>query len=76
MSYPKTRFSRAQRAAYESGKGYAVAHSGKQIDFAKPEVKESFAAGFRKGKQMMKRNPLKYADLPKPKKTRTKKKKG
>ena len=68
----KSKFSRAERAAYHSGKGYAVAHAKRGINFKNGKVKEAFRQGFNKGKAMMAKNPLKYALLPK--KTRSKKK--
>ena len=71
MAQYKTKFSRAERQAYQSGKGYAVAHAKKGINFAKPELRASFAKGYAKGKQMIAKNPLKYPALPK--KSRSKK---
>ena len=65
MAVFKSNFSRAERQAYHSGKGYAVAHEKKGINFAKPELRASFAKGYAKGKQMMAKNPLKYPALPK-----------
>ena len=59
------KFTRAERQAYQSGKGYAVAHAKKGINFAKPELRASFAKGYAKGKQMISKNPLKYPPLPK-----------
>ncbi len=72
MAQFKSKFSRAERQAYHSGKGYAVAHAKKGINFSKPEIRKSFAAGYAKGNQMIAKNPLKYPPLPK--KTRAKKK--
>ena len=72
MAQYKTKFSRAERQAYQSGKGYAVAHAKKGINFANPELRASFAKGYAKGKQLIEKNPLKYPALPK----KTRKKKG
>lgn len=66
------KFTRAERQAYHSGKGYAVAHAKKGINFSKPELRASFAKGFAKGNEIINKNPLKYPALPK--KTRSKKK--
>ena len=74
MAQIKNNFSRAERQAYISGMGYAVAHKKKGINFSKPELKKSFAKGYAKGVDRIERNPLKYPALP-PKKRSTKKKK-
>lgn len=71
MANKNIKYSRAQTQAFHSGKGYAVAHAKKGINFAKPEVRQSFAEGYALGKKMMEKNPLKYPALPK--KTRKKK---
>ena len=71
MAQYRIKYSRAERQAYQSGKGYAVAHAKKGINFEKPNLRASFAKGFAKGKQIIKKNPLKYPALPK--KTRSKK---
>lgn len=70
MANFKSRFSLAERQAFNSGKGYAVAHKKKGINFTKPEIRKSFAKGYRKGLEMIEKNPLKYPALPK--KTRSK----
>ena len=61
----KRKFTRAERQAYHSGKGYAVAHAKKGINFANTELRVSFAKGYAKGNQMIAKNPLKYPPLPK-----------
>ncbi|MBO5010553.1 MAG: hypothetical protein J6D20_07660 [Clostridia bacterium] len=72
MAKFKSKFTRAERQAYHSGKGYAVAHKKRGINFKFANLKASFARGYNKGLQMMKRNPLKYGQLPK----KTRKKRG
>ena len=69
----KSNFNRAQRTAFYSGMGYAVAHAGKRVDFSKsknPSNRANFLAGYNRGLTMMARNPEKY-----PAKFRKKKKK-
>ena len=56
----KSRFSKAERQAYHSGKGYAVAHYGRGIKFKNAKTRASFAKGYSKGISMMKKNPDKY----------------
>ena len=68
-----SRFTRAERQAYYSGMGYAVAYSKKGINFEKPSLRRNFSAGYAQGMERIKRNPLKYAPLP-PKKRSSKKK--
>ena len=72
MAKFKSKFTRAERQAYHSGKGYAVAHKKRGINFKFDNLKRSFARGYNKGLEMMKRNPLKYGALPK----KTRKKRG
>lgn len=72
MAKFKSKFTRAERQAYHSGKGYAVAHKKRGINFKFANLRASFERGYNKGLQMMKRNPLKYASLPK----KTRKKRG
>ena len=72
MAKFKSKFTRAERQAYHSGKGYAVAHRKRGINFKFSNLRASFARGYNKGLQMMKRNPLKYAQLQK----KTRKKRG
>ena len=67
-------YTRAERQAYISGIGYAIGHQKKGINFSKPGLRRNFAAGYAKGLERIKRNPLKYPPLP-PKKRSTKKKK-
>ena len=74
MAQIKTNYSRAERQAYISGMGYAIGHQKRGINFAKPELKQSFRKGYNKGLARIDRNPLKYPALP-PKKRSTKKKK-
>ena len=59
------KFTRAQRQAYQSGKGYAVAYAKKGINFKDDSLKKSFAQGFKKGTEIVSKNPLKYPSLPK-----------
>lgn len=73
MAKVQSRFSRAERQAYISGMGYAVAHKKKGINFSKPTLRRSFAAGYDKGLERIKLNPAKYPALA-PKKRSTKKK--
>ena len=60
-------FSRAERQAYNSGKGYAIAYMKRGIVFSKPLLRKSFAKGFAKGKEMYSQNPGKYPMLNKKK---------
>lgn len=73
MAVFKSRFSRAERQAYHSGMGYAVAHAKKGINFSKPELRRNFAAGYARGMERIERNPLKYPALPPKKRTSRKK---
>ncbi len=73
MQY-KSKYTSSQRSAYNSGKGYAVGHKKRGINFSKPELKKAFAEGYKKGVQMMTKNPLKYPLLPKKRKTTKKSK--
>ena len=68
----KKNYTRAERQAYISGMGYAIGHAKKGINFSKPGLRRNFAAGYAKGLERIKRNPLKYPPLP-PKKRSTKK---
>ena len=54
MATRKSRFSRAERQAYHSGKSYAVAHKKRGINFKFANLRASFARGYNKGLQMMK----------------------
>lgn len=53
----KSNYTRAQKRAYYSGMGYATAYHNKQINFATPENKESFKAGYKQGVAMAKQTP-------------------
>ena len=75
MAEFKSKFSRAERQAYHSGMGYAVAHAKKGINFAKPELRRNFAAGYARGMERIERNPLKYPPLPPRKRNTTRKNK-
>ena len=60
------KFSRAERQAYHSGKGYAVASQKRGIHFKdgkNSKIRRAFAAGFKKGNEMMGRNPEKYPKI-------------
>ena len=59
----KSKYTRAQKRAYYSGMGYATAYHNKQINFATPENKESFKAGYKQGVAMAKQTPDKYPPL-------------
>ena len=59
--------------AYYSGMGYAIAHEKRGINFTNTKMKPIFGKGYAKGREMMRRNPLKYAALPKKKKSSKKK---
>lgn len=48
--------------------GYAVAHNDSMIDFKSQKCKDSFKAGYKKGKEMIEKNPQKYQKLPSNKK--------
>ena len=61
----KRKFTRAERQAYQTGKGYAVAHSQRAINFSKPNIKDSWGKGYLKGLEIIKKNPIKYPPLPK-----------
>ena len=56
----KRNYTRAERQAYNSGKGYAVAHFGRGIKFSSSKTRASFQKGYSKGISMMKQNPSKY----------------
>ena len=45
----RQKYTEAQKKAYYSGMGYAVAQSGKRIEFKSEVNKESFKAGLKKG---------------------------
>ena len=64
-SRKRSKYSAAQQQAYHSGRGFAVAHKGKRINFAKPEVKASFKAGYDAAIKTIMSNPGKYPDLKK-----------
>ena len=53
----------AEKNAYYSGMGYAVAYCGKGITFRKDNVRKSFQAGWNRGHAMMKKSPAKYPKL-------------
>lgn len=72
MAKNKSNYTRAQKRAYYSGMGYATAYHNKQINFATPENKESFKAGYKQGVAMAKNTPDKYPPLS-PKKSTAKK---
>lgn len=59
----KSRYSKNQQTAYHSGRGYAVAHSGKKIEFSSSDMKESFMAGYKAGRETIKKSPKKYPSL-------------
>ena len=70
------KFSRAERQAYNSGMGYAVGFQKKGINFSKPKLRKSFAAGFKKGNEMMGRTPDKYPKLKRKRSSGSSSKKG
>ena len=59
----KSKFSSNQKAAYHSGRGYAVAHKGKKIEFKSSDMKESFMAGYKAGRASVEKSPSKYPNL-------------
>ena len=61
----KSKFSSNQKAAYHSGRGYAVAHKSKAIDFKNPRLKQAFREGYKAGSEAVSKNPKKYYDLKK-----------
>ena len=63
MAKYKSRYSRAERQAYHSGKGYAVAHKKRGIKFKFLNLRSSFQKGYNKGLSMIRRNPSKYNSL-------------
>ena len=66
MAYKKSNAS-AKSKAYYSGMGYAIAHAKKGINFTNTALKAVFAKGYAAGRRLMKKNPLKYANLPRKK---------
>ena len=64
-SKKRSKFTAAQQQAYHSGRGYAVAHKGKGINFSKPEVRQSFREGYNAAMRTIMKNPGKYPDLKK-----------
>ena len=56
----KSKYSKNQQAAYHSGRGYAVANTGRVIDYKSEEMCKSFLAGYRAGVESMKKSPKKY----------------
>ena len=68
MAKRQVRYTRAERKAYQSGKGYALAKAGKGINFKSDNLERAFRAGLAKGNEAAKNNPLKYPTLPKRKK--------
>ena len=63
MAFKKSKYTRNQQKAFNSGRGYAVAHKGKRINFKSAELKESFVAGYRVGVKSVKNSPNKYSNL-------------
>ena len=57
------KFTFAQKAAYHSGRGYAVAHKRKGIHFKNHETRQAFKEGYQAGLRSIARNPKKYSDL-------------
>ena len=58
----KQNYTQAQKMSYYSGIGYAVSNLSKRIDFKSDKCKQSFSAGYKKGKEMVMNNPKKYQD--------------
>ena len=56
----KSKYTRNQKSAYYSGRGYAVAYSGKKIEFSSSDMKDSFMAGYKAGREAIKKSPKKY----------------
>ena len=59
----KSRFTKAQNAAYNSGKGYSIARNGRKINFSSDDLKNSFLAGYQAGSEKIKASPKKYPKL-------------
>ena len=75
MAFKRSRYTDNQRAAYNSGRGYAVAHDGRKIEFKggrEGDMYNSFMAGYRAGKSAIERSPDKYPKNPKPRKRSSK----
>ena len=64
----QNRYTKSEKISYYSGMGYAVAHNDSMIDFKSQKCKDSFKAGYKKGKEMIEKNPQKYQKLPSNKK--------
>lgn len=62
-SWKKSRYSRAERRAYESGKGYRVARENRGINFKNPKNRASFQAGYAAAGKSLKKNSSKYPKL-------------
>lgn len=56
----KPKYTKEQKLAFDTGMGYAVANKGKKINFSKPQNKASFDAGYKRGCEIVKKNPSKY----------------
>ena len=63
MAFKKSKYTRNQQKAFHSGRGYAIAHKGKKIDFKSAELKESFAEGYRAGVKSVNNSLKKYPNL-------------
>ena len=55
MKAKRSKYTAAQKKAYQSGIAYAIAIEGKRIDFKSADNKESFKAGLAKGKEKAKK---------------------
>ena len=61
MAYKKSKYTRAQKVAYNSGMGYRVAHEGKRVTFTRnPALRDNFLQGYNRAGEMIKRNPGRY----------------
>ena len=61
MAYKKSKYTRAQKVAYNSGMGYRVAYEGKRVAYTKnPSLRNNFLQGYNRAGEMMKRNPDRY----------------
>lgn len=76
MAFWNKKKSYGSKKAYHSGMGYAVAHSGKGINFKSTANRASFAAGFKAGLSAIAKDAFKYPSLPKKARSKKTKKRG
>lgn len=53
MSQQKRRYTKAEREAFDSGQGYAVARSSHGMNIKNLKLRKSFAKGYANGREMI-----------------------